>query len=134
MSKFSILLIANANLDCSGLISLAQNMGHEISVQSNEEIALDYIEKNKPNFTINFEEFDNFNAQEFIVKASQRKVFNHTSFMLLCNNYDLVNKQNMYMTLGYFYFGKDILDSENLDIIKSAINEEIKFKNTNVAA
>lgn len=125
--KLNILVINSRNDFSEKLTSFIGELGHQIDFIESGEAGLDLIVDKKHHLVIVNENLIDTNAQDFIIKASQKKVFCHSAFLLATSNsLDEMNKIR-FMSLGFSYFMTTNFDEINLQIVKSSIQDEINM-------
>lgn len=134
MTRLNLLIIDTNQLDRVHLATFLANLGHASKILIDIDKALDVIAEEKPQLVFVNEELSTSNAQDFIIKASQRKVFTHTAFLFMSDHNINEATKVKYMSLGYSYFVLNCMDKENLESIQFCLNEEISLINLLKAA
>lgn len=99
----------------------------------NAHEAMDYIVEYRPQLVFLSENLSDMNAQDFIILASQKKVFSTTTFVLLSlHPYQSDDKMRM-MTLGFSNFITYVFDEDDKKITKNCIEDEIRMMTSRAA-
>ena len=129
MGQLSILLVCDNNQLSEKLTHFVATLGQQVGSLDISTEALEYIGLKKPNIVIINENLSDTTAQDFIVKASQKKLFTTTVFVLATKNQLNENDKIRYMTLGFSSFITiDFKESDQNDL-NNFIKEEIIFQN-----
>lgn len=127
MTRLNLLIIHNNQIDSSKMANFLGSLGHSVYLMNNIDESLEYIANNRPELVLVQENLDNSNAQDFIIKASQKKVFTHTAFLIMQNQTPDEATKIKYMSLGFSYFITNQTDEKNLEHLKFCLNEEINL-------
>lgn len=93
----------------------------------NAHEAMNYIVEHRPQIVVLSENLADMTAHDFIVLASQKKVFSTTTFLLLSlHPYPEIEKMKM-MTLGFSSFITYDLEKNDLDNLNQFIEDELKI-------
>lgn len=127
MTRLNLLIIDANQVDSEGVATFLGTLGHSVLKFTEIDQALDYIAINKPELVFVSEQLNHSNAQDFIIKASQKKVFTHSAFLLMTDNLPDENTKIKYMSLGFSYFTLKNDEINNKEQILFCLNEEINL-------
>jgi hypothetical protein len=133
MYKLNVFVICPNDEQTEKLTTFIASIGQQVDSQSDPLLGLDYIVDNKPQMVLIYENNKVTTAQDFIIKASQRKVFSCTTFILVTDNKISGDDKIRMMTLGFSHFLHAEFNEVDKNLLEYIIEEEIKFQNRNAA-
>jgi DNA-binding response OmpR family regulator len=125
MSKLYVLVIDKNELTAKKIEQFSHSLIQNCIIIPDGYEGLEYIVYNRPQIVIFNECAKELSPQDFIVKASQRKVFGSTTFVL--SSSDKLNEMDKikFMTLGYSHFLSSQLQERDEEILKQLILDEL---------
>jgi DNA-binding response OmpR family regulator len=127
MASLSILIIDKNRETSKMLTDFVAKHGYQAQITTTGNEGLDFIESNKPTIVILCDTLADMNAHDFIVKASQRKVMSHSTYVYntsaILNEIDKIKL----MTLGFSYFLSANFDEESKKNLEWIFKEEQKL-------
>ena len=127
ITRLNLLIISDNQLDSEAMATFLASLGHEVQIIPDIDLALDHIANLKPELVFVNEQIKNSNAQDFIIKASQKKVFIHSAFLLMTPTVPDETTKIKFMSLGFSYFTLNAIDEKNCETIKFCLSEEINL-------
>lgn len=127
MTRLNLLIINNNQIDSEAMAKFLATLGHSVATFTDINEALEQIANTKPEIVFVSEKLQSSNAQDFIIKASQKKVFTHSAFFLMTERLPDENTKIKYMSLGFSYFTLEKLSEKNQSDIAFYLNEEINL-------
>ncbi len=127
MTRLNLLIIDDNHIDSDAVATFLGSLGHSVFKINEIDQALDYIANKKPELVFVSEQLKDSNAQEFIIKASQKKVFTHSAFLLMTESTPDESTKIKYMSLGFSYFTLKKAEIKNQEQILFCLNEEINL-------
>jgi response regulator RpfG family c-di-GMP phosphodiesterase len=127
MTRLNLLIINDNHIDNEAMTTFLASLGHAVATFTDINEALEQIATTKPELVFVSEKLNSSNAQDFIIKASQKKVFTHSAFLLMTEHSPDENTKIKYMSLGFSYFTLEKLSEKNQADIAFCLNEEINL-------
>jgi DNA-binding response OmpR family regulator len=125
MSKLYVLVIDKNELTAKKVEQFSHSLIQNCTIIPDGHEGLDYIVYNRPQIVIFNECSKDLSPQDFIVKASQKKVFGSTTFVLSSKEYLSEMDKIKFMTLGYSHFLGSNFKEQDQEILKQLIIDEL---------
>jgi two-component SAPR family response regulator len=122
-----IMIISNELDTVAKLSTFIVTKGHQVLTALSEVRSLDLIAEHRPHIVVLSSEINHSTPQDFIIKASQKKVFTNTNFVLMTNSIISGDDKMRFMSLGFSAFFSSEINFDDQSKLDNLIIDEIKF-------
>ena len=124
MNNLTILLVNKDPESNTTLVNELTKLNVSYATVASGNDALTFINQNSPALIYIPETCSDSTAIEFIIRASQMKLFTYSSYGLISEKKLSEMEKIKYMSLGFSYFITTELDNEDIDNLRNAISCE----------
>jgi len=121
-----ILVIGNNHKAQEKLSTFLLSMGHHLTFAKFDQNTLDVVAQSKPHIAFILEDESHQEIQDFIIKVSQLKIFNQTSFSMVSDKEMSSDTKMKFMCLGFGSFF-NLQDENTFPQLSHYLNAELKY-------